>query len=258
MNNYVANSTSLLKTNANQTEQCGELLQQARDKEATEAIITAVKNLSNGNLEKIVPELLNKLSNYSGGTERESFKLSRLDSIEIKPTLWIVDKFIEVDSFCSLYGDSGVGKSFLAIELAACIATGTPFFGMRVKQGVVIYLAGEGHSGIRKRFEAWSIMRGVSLKDVPLYLSTGVISLIEPVTMVSVCRELTRVISETGNPSFVVFDTWSRVLSGDDSSPSDAQEGVKTLDSLRARFGNFSAVVVHHTGHSAKERASVL
>jgi hypothetical protein len=158
---------------------------------------------------------------------------------------------IEADSFGCLYGDPAAGKSFIAIELSSCVSTGTPFYGLPVKKGPVIFLAGEGQSGLARRFNAWAIVRGVSLGGAPLYINRGPVSLIDGDSMVKVIQALERLILEIGRPpALVILDTWSRVLGGDDSAPSDAAAGVAALDSLRARFGNFAALVVHHEGHT--------
>ena len=233
----------------------GELLkQQAKNRIAERAIKEAAEGLKKGSPELVVSELLKKISDYGDVADRQLFRLSRLDSIEIKHASWIVNKLIEESSFCCLYGDAGAGKSFLAIELAACIATEKSFHGIQVKQGPVIYLAGEGHSGLARRFKAWSIARGVSLEGAPIYLSAGAMALIDPTIMGPVCNTLEKLIKEIGTPSLVILDTWSRILGGDDSSPSDAAAGVAALDGLRARFGNFAAMVVHHCGNSQKDR----
>ena len=249
---YLAGLTSLPGLYPSLITHYGELLkQQSVDRKATQAIKEAAEGLKNGSGPGlVVPELFRKLANYENGKEQHLFRFSRLDLIEVKPASWIVNGLIEKESFCCLYGDPGAGKSFLAIELASCIATGTPFYGISVKQGPVIYLAGEGHSGLARRFRAWGIVRSISLENAPLYLSAGAIALIEPASMGPVCNALERLIREIGNPSLVILDTWSRVLGGDDSSPSDAAAGVAALDGLRARFGNFAAMVVHHEGHT--------
>ena len=249
---YLAELTSLPGTSfPSQINHYAESLKrQVKDKDVVRAIKEAAEGVKNGSPELVVPELLRKIADYGNGDERQSFKFSRLDSVEVKPASWIVNGLIETESFCCLYGDSGAGKSFLAIELAACIATGRPFHGIPTKQGPVIYLAGEGQSGLARRFKAWSIARCVSLEGAPLYLSAGAMALIEPSVMGPVCNALEKLIREIGNPSLVILDTWSRVLGGDDSSPSDAAAGVAALDGLRARFGNFAAMVVHHEGHA--------
>jgi KaiC/GvpD/RAD55 family RecA-like ATPase len=160
-------------------------------------------------------------------------------------------KAFEAGSFSCLFGDPGAGKSFLAIELAACVATGTPFFGFEVKHpGPVIYIAGEGRGGLIRRFRTWSIVRGVSLDDAPLFLNSGAVFLIDDDSMVSVVKALKTTIKELGRPpALAILDTWSRTLGGDDSAPSDGAAGVAALDALRERFDNFAALVVHHEGH---------
>jgi len=229
------------------------LIKQAREKEIHRAILEAAEMVKTAPALLDVNGLINKLAVKD--TERASFRLTRIGKIDIKPPEWAVRHFLEKDSFCSIYGDSGAGKSFLAIELAACVATGTPFYCLPVKQGPVFYIAGEGNAGIARRLLAWSRMRGVSLERAQLYLSTGAVSLIEPLAMGAVNVAIEKLILKIGNPALVIMDTWSRVLGGDDSSPQDAAAGVSVMDGLRARHGNFAAVVIHHCGNSEKNRS---
>lgn len=84
----------------------------------------------------------------------------------------VIDDLITVGDKSILGGESQSGKSFLAIHMAGCIATGMNFFGHKVlTPGLVIYQAGEGGRGIKKRFRAWRQHFGVS-KDqrVPIYI----------------------------------------------------------------------------------------
>jgi hypothetical protein len=179
------------------------------------------------------------------------FQFVRIDSLQVRPPSWLVKGLIETDCFGCLYGDPATGKSFIAIELSLCVATGTLFYDLPVKKGPVIFLAGEGQSGLARRFKAWSIARHVSISGAPLYINRGPISLIDGDSMLPVLQALERLILEIGQPpALVILDTWSRVLGGDDSAPSDAAAGVAALDDLRARFGNFAALVVHHEGHT--------
>jgi len=52
-------------------------------------------------------------------------------------------------------GPSGSGKSFFALHAAYCIARGQEFFGHAVERGGVIYQAGEGGLGMKKRQKAY-------------------------------------------------------------------------------------------------------
>jgi hypothetical protein len=225
---------AMLETAASLAEKSGALAVE-RDPEKRQELIKGIRK-----------DAVSLESSTSGG-----FQFARIDSLKVRPPSWLVKGLMETDSFGCLYGDSGAGKSFLAIELAACIATGTPFYGIPAKPGPLIYLAGEGQSGLARRFRAWSIARGVSLDGALLYTNQKPLSRIDKNSMLDVIQALERLILEIGRPpALAVLDTWSRVLGGDDSAPSDAAAGVAAFDDLCSRFGNFAALIVHHEGHT--------
>ena len=180
------------------------------------------------------------------------FRFERIGMVEPKAPVWLIRGILEADCIACLYGDPAAGKTFIAIEMAASVATGTAFYNHQVKRpGCVLYMAAEGRAGLARRFKAWSIARGISIANAPLYWNVGAFSLIDERAMEPVGKALTGLIAEIGQPpSLVILDTWSRTLGGDDSSPSDAAAGVAVLDDLRARFGGFAALIVHHEGHT--------
>ena len=54
-----------------------------------------------------------------------------------------------------IFGQPASGKSFLAVDLAASIATGRAFQGLKTQKGDVVYIAGEeGYRGLKRRFTA--------------------------------------------------------------------------------------------------------
>ena len=59
---------------------------------------------------------------------------------EPPPQEWVVDSFIPKGYPTILAADGGSGKSFLALHLAACVATGSPFLGLSTVRGNVLYL----------------------------------------------------------------------------------------------------------------------
>ena len=55
-----------------------------------------------------------------------------------------------------VHGPSGGGKTFVVLEWALRMAAGmTDWNGAKVSPGPVVYLAGEGHHGLRGRVAAW-------------------------------------------------------------------------------------------------------
>ena len=93
------------------------------------------------------------------------FGFIRLGSMPpIQPTNWLIKPFLESNSLAVMFGDPAAGKSFMAIDMACSIVTGTTWHGQRVKQGAVFYIAGEGLNNIRKRFRAWELHSPVGRK----------------------------------------------------------------------------------------------
>ncbi|WP_127524599.1 AAA family ATPase [Mesorhizobium sp. Z1-4] len=68
---------------------------------------------------------------------------------------YVIDGWLASRGRSVMGGPSGSGKSFLALHAAYCIARGIDFFGYHVEQGGVIYQAGEGGLGMKKRQRAY-------------------------------------------------------------------------------------------------------
>ena len=73
------------------------------------------------------------------------------------PIHWLLQDYLPPESLCMMYGASASGKSLFAIDMSACIATGSAWKGRSTTQGGVVYPAGEGHYGMRKRLMAWAM-----------------------------------------------------------------------------------------------------
>jgi hypothetical protein len=187
--------------------------------------------------------------------DRGAFRFVRVGDVPLTPPRWLIKNLIETDSFGEIFGEPGCGKSFMAIELACCVATGTPFFGYEIKyRGPVYYLAAEGRGGLVRRFRAWSIARGIPFEGAPLFLNETPLVLIDELSCKNAIAALRKKADELqAPPSLIILDTWSRNLGGDDSSPQDAAMGVTALDQVRSCFQNVSCI--HHSGQAVKDRS---
>jgi hypothetical protein len=58
-------------------------------------------------------------------------RLTRADQIEMRSPQWLLRGTLERNTFALIFGDPGCGKSFLAIDWACRVATGTPCRGHR-------------------------------------------------------------------------------------------------------------------------------
>ncbi len=86
-------------------------------------------------------------------------KVLRSDSLEdvlnYPDPEYLIEKILEVATVSLLYGESGTGKTFIALSIALAVAYGQGWLGRRVKQGRVLYFYQEGKIGLKKRVKAW-------------------------------------------------------------------------------------------------------
>jgi len=177
--------------------------------------------------------------------------LTRADAIEMRKPDWLLRGMLERDTFALVFGDPGCGKSFLAIDWACRIATGTAWRGHDVKPAPVVYVAGEGQQGFGRRIRAWGTHNGVSLADAPLYVAPAVAipDVSHLVSLVAAIQSLPK------PPAVIVLDTLARCFGGgDENSTQDMSKFVAACDALRRHYG-CTILVVHHTGHAEKNLA---
>ena len=186
---------------------------------------------------------------------RETFKFVRVGELLIKAIEWLIKGLIEEGSTNEVFGDPGTYKSFIALAWSCCIASGKAFLGRAVKQGPVVYIAGEGQNGILRRILAWCIRNQVEIKSLPLFVSLMPVGLSDSDQLEFVKAALDELSEQYGNPILIVIDTLARNFGGgDENSTQDMTRFVEAVDTLRVNY-NSTVLIVHHTGHSNKERS---
>lgn len=73
---------------------------------------------------------------------------------EVMPS-WLIDDILPAGSLVCLYGKRGQGKTFLALDWACCIATGTAWQERTAQKGRVAYLLAERPAGLGRRLRGW-------------------------------------------------------------------------------------------------------
>lgn len=180
---------------------------------------------------------------------------NELLSSEESKILWVVRGLIEADSTGQLFGPSGGGKSFLALDLVLSVATGQPWNGRETKRGQVLYLAGEGHTGMKRRIRAWWFEHGKPDLQA-FHLSQHTVPFDE--MAVKQIVQAGRDIEEIGAPvSVFVVDTLARHMTGDENSTRDMGAFLLTCETIRSQFPGSVLLIVHHTGNAddAKHRS---
>lgn len=188
--------------------------------------------------------------------EKMAFQFSRVDSLELTEIKWIVDDYIEADSLIQVFGDPGGGKSFVGIDFACCIATGTPWHGHPVQQGSVFYIAGEGHNGLARRFKGWELGNNISLNGAPIFKSHRAAQLYDATEAAIVAESIKRLVSESGcHPSMIIIDTLARNMGGDENSTEDMNAFIQHLDTYLRQPYKCCVNVIHHSGAMDKDRS---
>lgn len=209
-----------------------------------------------GLVSEALPESPQKAHEEACGSKKPNrFKLYQVGQIELKTPEYLVDGLIERDSLALLFGDPSSGKSLIAVDVACSIATGKDFHGKRVKQGTVIYIAGEGQEGLVRRFNAWGIARGVDIKNAPLFKSMIPASMTDNENVQEIISAIDEIIINHGAPSLIIIDTVARNFGpGDENSTRDMNQFIHAADIIRAQY-KAAVIPVHHTGHGDKSRA---
>ncbi len=173
-------------------------------------------------------------------------------SAQPAPISWLVKGWVQDHALIMVHGPSGGGKTFVVLDWCLRMASGmSEWCGLKVKPGNVVYLAGEGHHGLRGRIAAWKSQH--SAGTLSMWLSKDGCDLNKPEGYIKVAEQL-RTLPAT--PKLVVVDTLHRFLDGDENSPLDTKTMIDACNRIMNEF-DCSVILVHHTGVSeeAQHRA---
>ena len=167
---------------------------------------------------------------------------------------FVVEGLIEEGSFGVIYSESGLGKTFVILDICFCVAAGIPWCDRPVIQGPVVYVGAEGIGGLPKRLNALVEHHGSDASHDDFYVIDRAVDLLDPE---SVAEAIAAVEETEVKPVLLVFDTYARsMIGGDENSAKDAGMAVKAIDRLRFALKT-AVIVVHHTNKAGQgERGS--
>jgi len=180
--------------------------------------------------------------------------LSLTDLANMPDPEWLINGVLPKRGVVEMHGMPATGKSFIALDMALHIATGSSWHGHSTEQGRVLYVAAEGATGYKRRVDAWKASRGLHDIDALFFVASGV-QLHEEIEVEGLLDSLN--VKELG-VSLVIFDTLARCFVGGDENSSAAMgtllEGASKIgDELDA-----TVLLVHHTRKDgATERGSI-
>ena len=165
------------------------------------------------------------------------------------PIRWQIKRWLQSQALIMVHGPSGGGKTFMVLDMVLSVASRgavSEWFGNKVRHGTVVYLAGEGHHGLRGRVAAWKQHKAVSGLD--MWLSRHGLDLNTPQ---GYQKTVDAIRSLPDQPEIIVVDTLHRFLNGDENSAQDAKSMLDACGAMIHEFG-CSVILVHHTGVNAE------
>ena len=182
------------------------------------------------------------------------YNFIKLDELYSQPLEinWLIEDVIPSNSIGMIYGASGSGKSHIILSMAAMIANGLPWFEKDTEQGNVLVLAGEGLSGLTRRFKAIEIEHGITINQERLFVSNRAIGMDTDKGY----KQVEKAINELNEPpQLIIIDTLSRhLMQSEENSNDDMARFINRLEDIRLKYG-CTIILVHHTGKAANQGA---
>ncbi len=179
-----------------------------------------------------------------------------MDTVSIRQD-WLVEDLIFQGDAGLMFGASGSGKSFLAVDMGLAIARGEPFMGMKTAKGGVLYQAGEGGKGLLKRLKAYRNHHKIWNQDLPFIL------LPTPVNLYSSEEDLEAFVQEAltwkgalSEPlALIVIDTFSTASPGaNENTSEDMSRMLAAGQKLQSATGAAILWVHHKNASGERER----
>jgi hypothetical protein len=175
----------------------------------------------------------------------------------IRPALhsqYLVKGWFDRGAFSVVYGESNVGKTFFALDVAMHVAAGMDWHGARILNGKnwagpALYVAGEGGRGVHNRIEA---LRRARPELVAAVEHEGYFALLP--TALDLCgtgdaQALLEALKKMpGHPALIIIDTLARAMGGgDENSGQDMGALIRNVDAIREATGAH-VMLIHHSG----------
>lgn len=178
----------------------------------------------------------------AGAAGLRSFPASDLGDAEPPAQRWLVPDLIPAGTVTMLYGDGATGKSLLALQLCAALATGTDWLGFQVGQGRAMFLTAEDEREELGR-RLYAILKGTGLlmsdlrdlhlaplagEDAVLAAPNPRTGLLEPTMLY---RRL-RARVEQVRPGLLALDTLADLFGGDEIKRIQARQFIRLMIAL--------------------------
>jgi hypothetical protein len=170
--------------------------------------------------------------------------------LEIPEPEWVLEDFIQAGGLTVLHGVPGAGKSLLAQDWSLVVNNGWEWCGRETKRSQVLYIMGEGQTGLRGRLLAWLVARNTEYVPTVHWIMEPVALWANPAggftqEQIGLLRYI-----QDNEINLVVADTLSATFGGgNENMQQDMNQYLKWFKEVMS-MGS-AAVIVHHESKSA-------
>lgn len=170
-----------------------------------------------------------------------------LATLDIPEPEFLIKPYIPETGFIILAGESGIGKSWLIMQMAKSIGAGSKFLGeFDTKKTKILYIDEESH--IREVKERWLMLEGDNNADVTFMSYQGV-KIDDPVKR----AKLLGIVKEEGY-KLIIFDTYRATMNCNEQ---DSTETQKVIDGFREfQKEGVTILALHHNRKDSNKFSS--
>jgi len=167
------------------------------------------------------------------------------------PTLYTVLRVVPRRGLIVLWGASGSGKTFVALDLAAAVSRGTPWAGHRTRRGTVVYICTEG--ALQTRAKAYLKHHDLSEDELEgLHILPAGINLLASEEVEILIADLRGLAKRVGGIAVITLDTLNRAIpGGDENSSEDMGRAIAAAKRIEEAL-DCAVILVHHGGKDAQ------
>lgn len=167
-----------------------------------------------------------------------------------EPPEWIIEDVLPKADLAMIYGESGVGKSFVALDMGLAIATGLEWGDKKVEKQTVIWIAAEAAGSMAVRTRAYAHEKGMQLENADLWVIGETPALMNTEDAVALTEAV-----KAKEPGLIIVDTLAAASMGaNENSGEDMNIVIGTCRMLHDKTGAL-VLLVHHTGKDLSKGA---
>jgi hypothetical protein len=176
----------------------------------------------------------------------QQFEAEIIDLDDLEDPEPLIEGFLHRDTLVRTFGPPKSLKSFVTLDMAACVSLGIEWQGHRTVQTTVLYIVAEGARGVKKRRNAWNQHHQAEMKVIFYPKPVQIGDQEEMYRLIAFCLA-----KQVG---YVIFDTQARCTVGvEENDNTEMGEIVAALDILKQETGACVHMVHHSVGSDPRK-----